>query len=305
MGMILVTGGAGVLGSRLVRGLVEDGNRVRALTLPGDPFVSRLADVRCEIVYGDIADDASLAGLFDGVGTVFHLAAVIIAPDDDVLRRVNVEGTRNVVRRAAEAGTAHFVHCSSAAAVNPGSSAYARSKVEAEGIVRGESRMRWTIVRPTLIYERGGGQEFMLFLASLLRYPVVPFVGRGRAKKNPVAADDVVRGLRAVANNPRTFGKTYNLSGGEEIAIADLARLMLEHQGVSKPFVHVPLPLCRFAAFAMERTMRNPPLTRYAISRIEEEAALDNAEARRDLGYAPIGVREGLERCYPRQPRMR
>lgn len=300
MGVILVTGGAGVLGSRLVRGLLEDGNRVRALTLPRDPFVSRLAGTGCEIVYGDIADDVSLGGLFDGVETVFHLAAVIIAPSDAVLRRVNVEGTRNVVRRAAEAGAGHFVHCSSAAAVNPGSSAYARSKVDAEAIVRAEERMRWTIVRPTLIYERGGGQEFMLFLESLLKYPVVPFVGRGLAKKNPVVADDVVRGLRAIANNPRTFGKTYNLSGGEEIGIAELARLILQHQGVSKPFVHIPLPLCRLAAVVMERTMKNPPLTRYAISRIEEEAALDNAEARRDLGYAPIGVREGLARCYPR-----
>jgi len=299
MGGILVTGGAGVLGSRLVAGLVADGHRVRALTLPGDPLVTRLSGVDCEIVYGDIASAASLAGLFEGVETVFHLAAVIIAPNDEVLRRINVEGTRNVVRRAAEAGARHFVYCSSAAAINPRSSVYARTKQAAEEIVRGEGRMRWTIARPTLIYERGGGQEFLLFLESLMKYPVVPFVGRGRAKKNPVLADDVVRGLRAIAGNDRTYGRIYNLSGGEEIGIADLARLMLKHQGVRKPFVHIPLPLCRVAAFALERTMSRPPLTRYAISRIEEEAALDNSSARRDLGYDPVGVREGLARCFP------
>lgn len=298
MGSILVTGGAGVLGSRLVIALVAGGHRVRALTLPGDPLVSRLDGVDCEIAYGDIADDASLAGLFDGVSTVYHLAAVIIAPDA-VLRRINVEGTRNVVRRAAEAGARHFIYCSSAAAINPRSSAYALTKQAAEEIVRGEGRMRWTIARPTLIYERGGGQEFLLFLESLRKYPVVPFVGKGRARKNPVLADDVVRGLRAIAGNDRTYGRIYNLSGGEEIGIADLARLMLKHQGVRKPFVHLPLPLCRLAAFAMERTMRRPPLTRYAISRIEEEAALDNSAARRDLGYDPVGVREGLTRCFP------
>lgn len=299
MGRVLVTGGAGVLGSRLVAGLVADGHRVRALTLPGDPLVSRLDGVDCEIVYGDIADDASLAGLFDGVSTVYHLAAIIIAQSDEVLRRINVEGTRNAVRRAAEAGASHFVYCSSAAAINPRSSVYALTKQAAEQIVRGEGRMRWTIARPTLIYERGGGQEFLLFLASLLKYPVVPFVGSGRARKNPVLADDVVRGLRAIAGNDRTYGRIYNLSGGEEIGIAELARLMLKHQGVRKPFIHIPLPLCRLAAWAMEGTMRRPPLTRYAISRIEEEAALDNSSARRDLGYDPIGVREGLARCFP------
>lgn len=295
--MILVSGGVGVMGARLVKDLAAAGHRVRALTLPGDPYVSRLAGVHAEIVYGDITRPETLTKAFEGVTTVFHLAGVILSNDPTIFRRVNTEGTRNMVEAARKAGAGHFVFVSSTSAIDP-ISEYAHSKAAAEEIVRA-SGMAWTIVRPTLVYEREGGLEFMGFLQSLLKYPVVPFVGKGLALKNPVHVDDMGRGLLAIAGNSKSHGKIYNFTGGEEISIRDLARLMLRHQGVTKPFVHIPLPICRAAAFIMERVMKNPPLTGYAITRIEQNASPDSSEARRDLGYAPIGVREGMELSFP------
>ena len=297
--MILVSGGAGHMGSRLVKALVQDGKKVRVLTLPGDPFVSRLDGCDCEIAYGNVAEAETLDGLFDGVKTVYHLAAVIIAHDKGLYEKINVGGTRNMVEKAAAAGVEHFIHVSSAAAAHPQASDYALSKMKGEEIVVSQKTMHYSIVRPTLLYETGGGQEFMMFLDYLKKYPVVPFIGSGRAKKNPVYGEDVVRGMAAIADNPKTYGKIYNFSGGEDISIRDLARLMLRHQGISKPFVSIPLPLCRLAAFFMERFMKNPPLTRYAISRIEEDANIDNTAVREDLGYDPIGVTQGLNICYP------
>jgi nucleoside-diphosphate-sugar epimerase len=296
--VILVTGGAGVLGARLVRGLAGAGHAVRALTLPDDPNAARLADTGCEVVFGDVADARSLDGAFESVHTVYHLAAVIIARDPADYARINVGGVRNVVDGALAAGVSHFVHVSSAAALHPEGSAYARSKAEGERIVRSQGAMGFTIVRPTLIYDRDGGQEFRMFLDSLERFAVVPFVGRGRALKNPVHADDVVEGLLSIVGNARARGRTYAFSGGEPISIRDLARLMLELRGRPRPIVPIPVPLCRLAAFVMERVMREPLLTGYAVSRIVEDAALDNSEARRDLGYDPVGVREGLARCW-------
>lgn len=297
--MVLVSGGAGVMGSRLVKGLVKAGNRVRILTLPNDPNVSRIEGIDCEIVYGDVSDADSLKGVFDGIKTVYHLAAIIIAHDPSVFQRINVEGTRNMVKGALAAGTEHFIYISSASVTFPNASAYARSKMEAERIVKSQQNMNYTIVRPTLVYERNGGQEFMMFMDSLKKYPFVPFVGRGRAKKNPVFVDDLVQGVLAIANNPKTYGKIYNFSGGEEISIWNLAHLMLKHQGFSKPFIPIPILICRLIAFIMERTMKHPPLTGYAISRIVQDADLDNTPAERDLGYNPIGITEGLQKCYP------
>ena len=297
--MILVSGGAGVMGSRLVKGLVKAGNRVRVLTLPGDPCVSRLEKVDCEIVFSDVADAETIMGVFHGVRTVYHLAAVIIAHDPGIFQKINVKGTCNMVEGAISSGVEHFIYVSSASVIFPDASAYARSKMEGERIVKSRNEMQHTIVRPTLVYERDGGQEFMMFMEYLKKYPVVLFVGRGRAKKNPVFVDDLVRGLLSIANNPKTYGKVYNFSGGEAVTIWELAHMMVNHQGLSKPFIPVPLWLCKLIALVMEKTMKYPPLTRYAISRIEQDADLDNTEAKRDLGYDPIGVTEGLRRCYP------
>src|SRR6516225_6162618 len=110
--MILVTGGAGVMGSRLVRALCEGGRRVRVLALPNDSGLERLKDLNCEIVYSDIRDRASLAGVCDGTTCVFHLAAVIIASDQRVFERVNVCGTHNVLQESTRAGVKHFIFVS-------------------------------------------------------------------------------------------------------------------------------------------------------------------------------------------------
>lgn len=296
--MILVTGGAGVMGSRLVRGLVEAGNRVRVLTLPKDPFVSRLDGLDCEIVFGDVSDADSLKGVFEGVKTVYHLAAIIIAYDPGMFQRINVTGTQNMVEGASAAGAEHFIYVSSASVTFPNASAYARSKMEAERIVTSQKSMSYTIVRPTLVYDRNGGQEFMMFMDYLKKYPVVPFIGRGRAKKNPVFVDDLVQGMLAIANNPKAYGQIYNFSGGEEISMWDLAHLMLKHQGLSRLFIPIPIPICILVAFIMEKTMQHPPLTGYGISRIVQNANIDNTSARSDLGYNPVGISEGFQKCY-------
>ena len=296
--MILVTGGAGVMGSRLVKGLTEKGYLVRVLSLPGDPKVSLLKDIHCEIVFGDVSNASTLKGIFLGVDTVYHLAAIIIAYDKEILWKINVEGTRNVVNSAIENGCRHFIYISSAAVEWPEGSDYAQSKVAAEQIVKSQDKMNYTIVRPTLTYGYNEGQEFTMFLNSLKRYPFVFFVGKGNAKKRPVLADDIVKGLLEIIGNNKTYGKTYNFSGGEEISMWDFARLLLKYEGIKKPFIAVPAPVCNFLAYIMEKTMKKPFLTRYGISRILHEAAFDNSEAQKDLGFFPVGVTEGLEKIY-------
>ncbi len=297
--MILVSGGAGVMGSRLVKGLVEKGNKVRVLTLPNDPYVSRLEGVDCEIFYGDVSDASSLQGAFDGVKTVYHLAAIIIAHDPSLYEKINVQGTRNMLEGAIAVGAQHFILVSSASVEYPQTTAYSRSKRECERMVKAQDKIHWTIVRPTLAYNENGGQEFFMFLDYLKKYPIVPFIGRGKALKKPVHVDDLMRGFLAIPGNEKTYGKTYNFTGSEEITIWDLAKLMLKHQGISKPFVPIPVPVCKLLAKVMGVFMSRPPLTWQSIAGIIQDANLDHSSAVEDLGYNPIGVREGLQKCFP------
>lgn len=296
---VLVTGAAGGMGARLVRALCERGWPVRGLVLPGDPLRRRLDGLSCEIVEGDLGDPRALDRACAGVGLVYHLAAVILSPDPTVFDRVNRQGTANVVAAAARAGVGHLVYVSSASVVYPRRTPYAEAKLAAEEIVRGERAFAHTIVRPTLVYDETGGQEFRLFLDYLRRFPVIPFVGPGTARKRPVLSDDVVDGLVRIAGNPRAHGRTYNFSGGESISIAELARLMLAHQGLRRRFLHLPVPLCKAAAAALKVLMADPPLNRYTIAGMINDADLDPEEARRDLGYQPVGVHAGFARCFP------
>ncbi len=287
------------MGSRLVRRLLAEGHAVRALVLPKDPFLARLDGCDCELVTGDITESQSLRGLAAGVDTIYHLAAVILSSDPAVFEKVNVQGTRNLLALAAGAKVQHFIYVSSASVVYPQTTPYSRSKRECERLVRQQDQLAYTLVRPTLVYESDGGMEFQLFLRYLMKFPVVPFIGRGQARKSPVYAEDVIDGLVKLAGCQKAHGRTYNFCGAESLPIWDLAKLMLARQGSRKVLVPVPVWFCRLAAALMKRLSDDPPLTHSAIAGIVQDADLDPSSARMDLAYAPIGVHDGLDRCFP------
>lgn len=296
---ILVSGGTGVMGSRLVKGLVAAGHKTRILTLPDDPFVSRLKDVDCEIVYGDISEKESLKGIFNNIDVVYHLAAIIIAYDHSLFEKINTNGTKNMVEGAVAAGVKHFIYISSASVVYPRATSYSLSKIECERIVREQSKIPYTIIRPTLVYDRNGGQEFMMFMEYLMKYPVVPFIGNGKSLKNPVDVDDLIKGMLAIPGNKICYGKIYNFSGGEEISIWELGKLMLKHKGESKFFIPIPVWLCKIFASVMKILMKRPPLTWNVIAGITQDGNLDHSSATRDIGYNPIGIQEGMKKYFP------
>lgn len=293
--MILVTGGAGVMGTQLVKGLIERGFEVRVLDRPG----TSIEGVDVEMRHGDVSDPKTLEGAFEDVDTVYHLAAVIIAHDPSVFQIVNTGGTRNMVEGAIAAGVKHFVFVSSASVLYPFTTPYSESKRECERIVSSQTVMNYTIIRPTLSYNEYGGLEFRMFLDYLERFPVVPFIGTGKALKNPVHVDDLLKGFLAVAGNPNAYDKTYNFSGGEAISIWDLAKLMLEHRGKQRPFVPIPVWACKVLARGMALVMEKPPLTWNVIAGIIQDANLDHSNATQDLGYEPIGIQVGLQDIWP------
>jgi len=82
-----------------------------------------------------------------------------------------------------------------------------------------------------------------------------------------------------------------------------LGKLILELEGAERPFLHLPVPLCRALAAGLARVMKNPPLTPYAVAGFTNDADLDCREAVADFGYAPRGVRAGLAQCISKGAR--
>jgi nucleoside-diphosphate-sugar epimerase len=104
-------------------------------------------------------------------------------------------------------------------------------------------------------------------------------VGGGRARKSPVHVDDLLSRLLAMAGNPVTFGKTYNLSGGETVTLRELAQLMLAKQGLAKPMLTIPAGLCRIAARIWGTLNRRPMLMEHTMAGLTQDADLDHSAA--------------------------
>jgi nucleoside-diphosphate-sugar epimerase len=298
--MILVTGGTGVMGMRLVDKLLTSGNQIRVLALPGDPAVEKMINWNIDISYGDITDFNSLKNVCLDVDTVYHLAAIILSPlNQDLFWKINYHGTKNLIQAAENSGVRHFIYISSASVTYPITNEYARSKKGAEELLIHSRIPHYTIVRPTLAYEDGGAAEIVHFINYLKKYPVIPFIGSGNVLKSPVYVEDIIEGFVTIHGNEKAYSRIYNFSGGEQLTLKEMARRLLEHMGKRKMFVHIPVTVCRLLAFLsllISRLSKKEPLLTYqTITGVTQHANLDNSTAVEDLHYHPRPFSEGIK----------
>jgi nucleoside-diphosphate-sugar epimerase len=294
---ILVTGATGFIGARLVKRLVSRGFAVRAMAVERDPLVGALDGVRCEIAPGDITRTETLAAPLAGVGTVVHLAAVLLADDPALFRRVNLEGTRNLVAASMAAGARHFVYVSAAAAGYRVRTSYGETKHLAEQLMHDPSgRTNFTIVRPTLVFgPGGGGQELVRWVDQLRRFRwFIPLVGRGGARKRWVHVDDLVEGLARLVDQPISYGKTYNFGGSDAHSMREYTEIVCRRLGLTAPIVAVPVWVCRALAGVLRHVQRSPLLKRDTIIGVVMDADFDIEPARREIGYDPVAFEDWL-----------
>lgn len=285
MASILITGGAGVVGARLSRRFLAMGYSVRVLTLSGQGE-SKLLPGEVEIFYGDVQKPETLREAFRNVDTVCHLAAVILAKKREAFERINLDGTRNVLLAAKSAGVKRFLLVSSISVTYPDLTDYGNSKLRAEALVR-KMGIPFTIVRPTLVVEKTGGAEYMLFVKYLKRAPVVFLPGKGKSLKRPVKTEDLVNGIALAAISPAAVGKTYALAGSRVLSLFEMAKLSMERAGVHKRIYGVPLWLCHLLALLKQLLLPGSVSAKQALAGFRFDAAPEIVEAEKDLGYRP------------------
>jgi len=307
---VYLTGGTGLLGSHLASELRSHGHEVVALHRPYADTLS-LEEAECELVEGDIRDAASvLAPGMEGCTHVVHGAALVYADGRwPEVRAVNVEGTRNVLTAAVQAGVGHALHVSSVAvygpapgpvdedtpidAIIPASDLYARSKREAEEVARGIERVQGlpiSIVRPSAIY--GERDRLMVpALRNLLRMPVVPLFGSGMNTVPAVYVGNLVGVLRRVLEVARG-GTTYDLGLDQALTQRDLLEFLARGLGRRVRFVSIPARLVIACAWLLERVGASTPGARHLpISRVTRLTLGDNPyrseRVREELGWDP------------------
>ncbi|HYG88341.1 MAG TPA: NAD-dependent epimerase/dehydratase family protein [Azospirillum sp.] len=314
MGVTLVTGGSGFIGSHLVAALAERGERVRILDialpyapLPGVAFTQ-----------GSVLDRDAVGCAFEGVDRVFHLAAVshLWQRDRTVFERVNQCGTRVVLEAAARAGVRRFVHCSTEAVLigrtgsqpvdectDPGLEAmagpYCRSKylAERDALAAAAEGMPVVVVNPTAPI--GPGDRGPTPPTAMLRL----FLRGGpslilNCLLNLVHVRDVADGMILAAERG-LVGERYIL-GGTDVQLSDLAA-RLDHLAGRQPRRRRAIPGAVALAAAMvdewvsDRITHRPPRAPITGVRLALAArGVNNGKARHDLGYRARPLDEAL-----------
>jgi len=305
--MILVTGAAGHLGNVLVRELLADGFKVRALVLPGED-TSALAGMDIEIVEGNVLDQSSLEKAMQGIDTVFHMAGIIsIMPgQDDLMRRVNVDGTRNAAQAALKAGVRRLVYTSSIHALsrdwtgridervpfdplNPAGE-YDRTKAQASLVVLDAVKqgLDAVIVCPTGVigpYDYRGSEMGDLLRNFMKPKPHLMIEGAF----DFVDVRDVARGHIHAAQKGRT-GEVYILSGWN-IKFNQLKQMVQDFIGKHTPNIEVPQWAVKLGAklapFYYKLTRQTPKFTEYALETVQGNSDVSCDKARKELGYSP------------------
>jgi dihydroflavonol-4-reductase len=312
--MWLVTGATGHIGNVLVQKLIKRGEKVRAL-IPHNESRESIKDLNVEAVEGDVLNLDSVFESMRGIRGVFHLAGIIsIMPGPDpFVRRVNVDGTKNILQAAKESGVDKVVYTSSIHAIqrvedgvidesvpydmeNP-YGAYDRSKAEATFEVLNSARdgLDAVVVCPTGVigpYDYRGSMMGSVIHDAATAKPALYVDGA----YDFVDVRDVADGLINASSKGKR-GESYILSGNK-ISVRYLLETVREITGRHFLQLKIPFDLAKFAALFTPMYYRlahaTPRFTPYSLEVLKSNSNISHAKATRELGYKPRSIYESI-----------
>jgi NADH dehydrogenase len=299
---ILVTGGSGVVGVGTVTELLKRGHEVRLLARHAKDDARQWPGGVTPIV-GDVSDVASIRGAADGCDAVLHVAGIVEeSPPQVTFRRVNVEGTANVVAEAERAGVPRLVFVSSLGA-EQGESEYHRSKREAERLVE-RFAGNWTVCRPGNVYGPGDGQISVMLRLVRGVSPLVPKIGSGDQTFQPIWWEDLAAALATVVERDDLAGQSLDLAGAEITSQNDLHARLSRLTGREVQSIPVPEMLATLGAKAISMVGWKIPLGDSELQMLKEGNTIrDGGQNGLDLlGITPTPLDEGLRRLTELQP---
>jgi len=292
-GCITVFGGTGFIGRHLVALLLRTGKTVRmAVRHPGRVKTPAEATNSPEIVQADMLDDTSVGSAIIGAEAVFNLVGILTETSTQTYRAIHVEGARRVALAAHRYGVMRVIHISALGAGPTSPAISDQTKAEGEQAVR-EAFRQATIVRPSLTF--GEDDHFFSRFAAMIRSsPVLPLIGGGTTKFQPVFVDDMTAGLLELLKRPETAGKTYEFGGNQVYSFKALLELLLAALNLQRILLPIPFSVAEMQAGLLE-LLPNPPLTRDQVRLLKTDKVVSGTEPTLgDLGVQPRALSEFL-----------
>lgn len=302
---LLITGATGFVGREVLRQAHAGGHELRVLARQASSASARAAagEWGAEVRAGNVLEPASLAGAAAGCDAVIHLVGIISEVGRQTFENAHIRATENVLAAARAAGVSRYVQMSALGTHAGAVSRYHQTKWAAEEAVRA-SGLPWTILRPSLIF--GPEDHFVNLFARLSRWsPVLPVMGPGTARLQPVAVEDVAAAFVRAVTEPSAVAVTLDVCGPERFTLPELLREIFNALGRRRALLHIPLPVARLQAGVMEALFplllrRAPPLSRDQLLMLLEDNIGDSEGTRNLIGRPLIPFGEGIRRYLRR-----
>lgn len=277
---ILVTGGTGFTGSRVVPLLLKNGYEVRCLYRERSDR-SLLSNLEIEWTLGDVSNADTLSSAMQGTDVLVNIASLGFGHADSIIHAAKKAGIKRAVFIST---TAIFTQ------LNAGSK---QVRLAAETAIQ-NSGLDYTILRPTMIYGSPRDRN-MWRLIRFMRYsPIVPIFGDGKYLQQPIFVDDVAAAILGCLKADVTIGVSYNIAGKHPLTYNEVIDMIAKgmNKRVWKP--HIPSKPVVSLLGLFER-MRFPfPIKAEQVLRLNENKNFSYTEAQRDFGYSPLSFEEGI-----------
>ena len=255
MEVVTVFGASGFIGRYVVREIARTGARIRvAVRRPDEAgFLKPMGDVgQITPVAANIRDDASVAAAVSGADTVVNLVGLLTESGKQTFGAVHAEGAHRIATAAKAAGTERLIQISAIGADPVSDSTYASTKGAGENLVR-DAFADASIVRPSLVF--GPEDDFFNKFAMIARLsPVLPLIGGGHTKFQPVYVGDVADAIAAIAGDDRRKGETFELGGPHVYSFRRLMEILLDEIGRKRLLVPMPFCVAALEGAVIERT---------------------------------------------------
>lgn len=290
--LVTVFGGSGFIGRQVVRRLAALGCQVRvagrdpetALPLKTAGDVGQIAPVQANIRH-----EKSVRAAIDGADAVVNLTGILYEGENQRFETVHAMGAKRIAEAAAAAGVASLVHMSALGiSADEDAARYAQSKAAGEDAVR-KAFPGAVIVRPSVVF--GPQDDFFNRFAGMMQYaPVLPAIGGGEQKFQPVYVGDVAAAIVKGLTDPSTAGETYELGGPTVYSFRELMQLIMRELDTHVGFIPVPFEIAKVMAFFMQ-LLPVPPLTVDQVRLLQNDNICDGTlPGLTELGIEPTAA---------------
>jgi uncharacterized protein YbjT (DUF2867 family) len=276
---VVVFGGAGFIGARLVARLSQLGVRVSVPTRRLARARHLMLLPRVDVLEADVGDDGVLRSLVQGRDAAINLVGLLHSrrgtPYGDDFRRAHVALPRRIAAACAGAGVARYLHMSALGAAVDGPSMYLRSKADGELAARSQATVAATIFRPSVVF--GEGDRFLNTFARLQRWlPCVPLAG-AETDFQPIHVADVAQAMVAALADPATRHQVYQLGGPRIYTLEELVRLAGQWSGHPRPVFALPDWAARLQAAACALLPGEPLISADNLDSMQVDNVVDPA----------------------------